>query len=73
MNLDRAHRRLGKRWWDDPVQRHAEAGRGHEERWQAVPADRARWAELEEGLIQKVLRKRGPAKESGRGRWFITS
>lgn len=35
---------------------------GYEELWQAVATERARWAELEAGFIQKVLRRRGPAK-----------
>lgn len=42
--LIRGHRRLGKRRWEDPVQRRSEAAM-------------ARWAELDAGFIAKLLRR----------------
>lgn len=71
--LDRGHRRLGERRWDDPVQRHAEESTGQEEPWQAVAADRAKWTERVEGFVNRVFRRTGPAKQLARGRLFMTS
>lgn len=64
------HRRLGKRRWDDPVQRHAEERTGQEEPWQAMAMDRAKWTDVVAGFVKRVLRRRGPAREVARGRLF---
>lgn len=65
------HHCLGKRRWNDPVQRHSEIATACEESLQSVASDRARCVELEAGSIAKVLHRRTPTEESGRGRWFM--
>lgn len=64
---------MGERRWDDPIQRHAEEGSGHEEPWNVIAADRDRWPNLEAGFITRILRKRVPTNELARGRLFMTT
>lgn len=48
--LGRGHRHLGKRRWDDLIQRHVEERREPENPWQQATQDRTAWAATEKGF-----------------------
>lgn len=52
--LGRGHRQLGRRHWDDPIQRTTEPE--FEGAWQSVAQDRNRWREIETTFIARVTR-----------------
>lgn len=55
MRLQRGHRKLGKRRWDEPLQRHL-AVEGIEQPWYDMAADRTQWDALELSFAARVLR-----------------
>lgn len=55
--LGRGPRFLGKRGWDELVQRHAERGGGSDEPCQATPQHRAKWLRLEVAFVSRVTRR----------------
>lgn len=55
--LNRGHRFLGHRRWDEVVQKHVDTEAPTEVPWQHAALDREFWSSLEEGLVARVLRR----------------
>lgn len=67
--LNRGHRHLVKRRWDDLIERHVKGMRERKEPWQPATLDRTNWAAMAEGFVQRVLLRRIASEVVG-GRVF---
>lgn len=57
MRLQRGHRRLGKRLWDESLQNHIEGAIGEYVPWEGAAQDRTWWKGQEVHFVARISRK----------------
>lgn len=57
MRLQRGHRRLGNRPWDESLQTHSDDAMGEEVPWEEAAKDSAWWKGQEVHFVARITRK----------------